>query len=299
MPQSDPRDEQWIPVCSSASRREASDQALVLESLGIPHQQLHRRGEWWLLVHQTDLARAREQLELFRSESEEWPPVETPGPRLSRGIGSGLAFSVTIGLFYLFQKGLGPDRRWADLGINDSTLLLDGEWWRALTALCLHADVVHLLANMVFGTLFVASVCQVVGWGGGLLGVLLSGFAGNLLNAWIRGPGHLSLGASTALFGAIGLLAAYLFRHRRLERGRRWRRLVPLGVGLALLGFLGTSGERTDVLAHFTGFLAGLGLGGLLEWGPGRRLLGRRFSQPAAAFCALLLLLLAWAAALS
>jgi rhomboid protease GluP len=38
-------------------------------------------------------------------------------------------------------------------------------------------------------------------------------------------------------------------------------RVIPLGAGLALLGFLGTHGEHTDLGAHLFGFMSGLILG--------------------------------------
>jgi len=60
------------------------------------------------------------------------------------------------------------------------------------------------------------------------------------------------VGASTAVFGALGSLAA-LPRHRR----RPW---IPLGAGLALLAFLGTS-KRADFAGHLFGFVAGVLLG--------------------------------------
>jgi hypothetical protein len=54
------------------------------------------------------------------------------------------------------------------------------------------------------------------------------------------------------------LLAAYAWRRRR-DQGDRWAyRWAPLIAGVILLGFTGAGGERTDVLAHLTGFAMGL-----------------------------------------
>src|SRR5438034_425376 len=70
--------------------------------------------------------------------------------------------------------------------------------------------------------------------------------------AWLVRRDFVSIGASTAVFGALGALAAFP-QHRR----RAW---VPLGAGLALLAFLGTS-KRADLAGHLCGFVAGLLLG--------------------------------------
>jgi hypothetical protein len=37
--------------------------------------------------------------------------------------------------------------------------------------------------------------------------------------------------------------------------------IIPIGTGLALLGFLGAHGEHTDLGAHLFGFMSGLTLG--------------------------------------
>src|ERR1700678_3739961 len=74
---------------------------------------------------------------------------------------------------------------------------------------------------------------------------------------------HQSIGASTAIFGAIGLLAATeLVLHRKRSRG--WLDVAaPIVGGFALLGALGSgSGDgRTDLGAHLFGFLSGVIIG--------------------------------------
>jgi hypothetical protein len=68
---------------------------------------------------------------------------------------------------------------------------------------------------------------------------------------------HSSIGASTAVFATLGLLAAYAWRRRAADGGRWAYRWAPLVAGVILLGFTGAGGERTDVLAHLTGFVMG------------------------------------------
>jgi membrane associated rhomboid family serine protease len=108
-----------------------------------------------------------------------------------------------------------------------------------------------------------------LGSGGAALAVLASGTLGNLGNALYHramGVDHGSLGASTAVFGAIGLLAATeLVLHKTdAVRKRSWLDVAaPIVGGFALLGALGSgSGDgRTDVGAHLFGFLSGVVIG--------------------------------------
>jgi membrane associated rhomboid family serine protease len=157
------------------------------------------------------------------------------------------------------------------------------EWWRAVTALTLHADAAHLFSNVAFGLFFFIPLCRRVGLGLGCALALAAGILGGICNALTRESFLVSLGFSTALFGAVGSLcaicAADLVSHTLRFTRRRVpglaaagpaagdglnlsliRRLcIPLASGLALLGILGGGGEaRTDYAAHIWGFCCGL-----------------------------------------
>jgi rhomboid protease GluP len=154
------------------------------------------------------------------------------------------------------------------VGRVDSVAMVQGsQWSRAVTALTLHADVVHLVSNLISGMGFAFFVCRFFGAAAGWLLVLLSGIAGNVLNAAVYYPEvHYSIGASTAVFGALGLLtgvgiwAAVLDPDHRLSLPR-W--LVPLFGGLTLLGLFGVGDGNVDVAAHISGFVCGVVFGAL------------------------------------
>ena len=91
--------------------------------------------------------------------------------------------------------------------------------------------------------------------------LLTAGAFGNLANAWLQNPAHRAVGASTAIFGAVGMLATIsMVRYRHnLRPRRRWT--LPVAAALGLLAMLGAGGENTDLGAHLFGFLFGLPLG--------------------------------------
>ncbi|MFQ5457864.1 MAG: rhomboid family intramembrane serine protease [Myxococcota bacterium] len=178
--------------------------------------------------------------------------------RASRGylvVAVGVALAL-IGFWGMTGQG-GP---WRDLfarGSADSGAILSGEWWRAVTSLTLHGGAGHVLSNAAALAVFLGAVCMTLGAGLGSLAVLLAGAAGNLLNAALHGAPHAAAGASTAVFGAVGLLGGMAVA-RRVRSGTRGRRAwVPMVAGLGLLAMLGTSGERVDLWAHLLGLLAG------------------------------------------
>jgi membrane associated rhomboid family serine protease len=146
-------------------------------------------------------------------------------------------------------------------GSADGAHIAAGQWWRAGTALCLHADFVHVLGNALFGAYFLTALGRSLGGGLALALVIASGAIGNLLNAALRSESHDSIGASTAVFGAVGLLVGLALARRRRAGLRGRRMLAPIAAGLGLLAMLGVGGARVDVGAHLAGLLVGVALG--------------------------------------
>jgi membrane associated rhomboid family serine protease len=177
---------------------------------------------------------------------------------------AGLVMAGSLVLAYLGTGSRAADGEAFRAGAADAGRILAGEPWRSVTALTLHADLSHLVANVTAGAFLATAVCRTLGGGLGAFLIVAAGAAGNLLNAVLRGPPHVSVGASTAVLGAVGLLSGLAFARvrRRMRRGRAW---LPLAAGLALLGMVG-SDPRSDLGAHLCGFAVGVGLGALCGW---------------------------------
>jgi len=148
----------------------------------------------------------------------------------------------------------------------DARQIMDGDVYRCVTALLLHNDISHLLANLVGTLLFGTLVSGYCGWGIGWLLIVLSGALGNGLTALWYGGQHLSIGASTGIFAALGICAVMAFWRRYQHHGQRGRSWLSLAGALALLGWLGSS-PRSDLAAHLFGLTAGFGFGALCLWG--------------------------------
>jgi membrane associated rhomboid family serine protease len=247
---------------TAAQRSLAEQWALVLNSQGL-NCAIQRGGEGWILVVRSeDAERGLWLLEQYDEENRprEEKPVEVPAYG-STWIGVWLALSIAA--FHALATSPELDIDWSGRGSASADLILRGEWWRTVTALTLHVDFQHVLANSLSLGVFATAVCYAIGPGFGTALILLSGVAGNALNAWVHGADHVSVGASTAVFGAVGLLAGQsLVTHRRSGL-RGYRAWAPLAAGLGLLAMMGTGGGRTDIAAHVFGLLSG-GVLGLL-----------------------------------
>jgi membrane associated rhomboid family serine protease len=224
------------------------------------------------------------------------------GQRRVEEVGDGLPgttayLAILLAVFFCVHASV-LSLDWFEAGKLVAGRVLAGEWWRTVTALTLHWDLDHLGGNLVFGAFFGFFVGRYLGGGIGWLAVLLAATLANVLAALLLEPTHTSLGASTAVFAALGILTAYTWRRGYLrETPWRWR-IAPIVAGLGLLAFTGAGGENTDLFAHLAGFVAGFGTGlGLARWLKLRRLRSRT-TQRLCAAAALLLVAGAWAWAL-
>ena len=116
-----------------------------------------------------------------------------------------------------------PKRRYQ----NSISHILNGELYRSITSLMLHANSLHILGNMVGISIFCTSVCSIKGLGVGWFMILVTGIAGNLINAFLHMGGHISIGASTSIFGAIGILSSYPLVKKLQTPGQRAKAYLP------------------------------------------------------------------------
>ena len=273
-------------------RRRADEWATVLAAGGIPHRLRNRLDGWALIVAARDADAARESLDAYDRENDaETSAVRRPSIAPVRGAAwVGVVVGLALIGFFAFTRPRADRSSWFERGSADAERIVAGEWWRTVTALTLHADAPHVLGNAVASAVLLGGVSYQFGPGVGLWLVLLAGIGGNALTAIIHGAHYDSVGASTALFGAIGILAATQVMAQRRRPVARKRGIV-IAASLALLALLGAS-PGADLLAHLFGLLVGGALGliaALVRWGP-----LRPFTQWALAVAVLLFVVGTW-----
>ncbi len=241
---------------------DAHQHALVILAMGLPCWLVPAGGAFDLLAepgHQPLIAR-----ELAEYDAEEARPVpEEPVMPWFDPVRE-LTFLwvlVLLGVFLLQAR----EPSIVDAGANSSRLLIDGgEWWRPFTAMFLHSDLIHLAGNLVFGSVFVLLAARLLGPLRAWPLIFLSGLLANIITAFWHHPDPFqAIGASTAVFGALGLVTgAGILQHHTI-RQRMISLLVPVAGGLALFGWLGLGGPDVDVLGHAAGFACGVVFGSL------------------------------------
>lgn len=273
-----------VEVFRSLRMPDCDQQTLILSAVGIHSWTVVRGGLFVVVVPEESAALALRHLTEAAQESRPVVAIAKP-PKLHPLAWTGSILYALVMMAVAYAAGidaLGFD--WIGGGTLNGAIPATNEWWRVVTALTLHADVGHLLSNLAFGTVFGFLASRALGGGVAWACILIGAMLGNALDAIVMPTEQRSLGASTAVFAALGILSAYAWS-QETQNNLRWaKRLGPLIAGVILLGFLGAGGERTDVIAHVTGFFSGCVLGVALGKIPERRFDSRGLQLAAGAF---------------
>ena len=254
-----------------ASFAAGSERGLVVLAMGQSYWLMPQGDSFVLLVARTAAAAVASQLARFERESVGWPPAPLASEARIR------PSDLLLPLLWAWAAivAFGCAERWpalATAGALDAPAVLGGgEWWRLGTALWLHADSGHLLSNVVSGVFAFAAVTSTFGTRRGWSLLFFAALAGNLASAAAHYPAaYRSVGASTAIFAALGLLTGQTVRAARRAVSSRSGRgpLIPLSAGCTALALFGGGAAPVDLGAHLCGFTIGLALGFLVRARP-------------------------------
>lgn len=284
-------------VFASDSRKACADRSLVLHSLDIPYELLNDEGRSLLVVPAGHAERAKFELWQYESENRvERPKVQRIKPVYQDGAWGVAAYIAVISLVAVLAGEQAFNSDWFAAGRVDGVLIRQGEWWRTVTALTLHSGLPHFVGNVVFGALFGFMAGRVLGPGVTWLAVVVSSSLANFINTLLLDSDHRAIGASTAVFAALGIVAGFAWRAKLFAQDRWAYRLGPIVGGVALLAYTGTGDANTDIGAHLAGFVCGFAAGTALTLV--YRFIPDPVVQRVSATSAVAIVILAWMAAL-
>ena len=265
----------WVQVGHYPTLDQAYDHGLVILAMGEACRvaEAETPGEFDLQAEAHPALKISAELQAYGEDLARNPGTPPPAaPERHHSPGRGLCAIWMFSLIAIFYwQGQDPSlvRRAASSSVG---FISQGEWWRPFTALFLHADVPHLVGNLVSGAVFATLVARSMGPLRGWALILGAGTLGNALTSWLTYPEPFSsIGASTAVFAALGILSGLGTAESLRERARLpWLRIcAPPLAGVVLLGWLGGGhSANTDVLGHVFGFGSGLAGGvaaGIME----------------------------------
>jgi rhomboid protease GluP len=172
---------------------------------------------------------------------------------------------ITVAVFLLqslSQLILGNDYV-AALGANYAPAIRAGEYWRLITPVFLHGNIIHIAMNMYALVAIGSDLEREYGRGRYLALYLISGFAGNVFSFITHanlptGQAIYSLGSSTAIFGLLAAEGVFVYHNRRFF-GERTRPALINIIGIAILNLvIGQTVPNIDNMGHVGGLLGGV-----------------------------------------
>ena len=165
-------------------------------------------------------------------------------------------------------------------GAGYGLLTTNGQWWRLISAAFVHFGIIHLTLNMIF--LYFAGSLVERFYTSRLFFIIyfFSAFTGNLTSLFIKGGAYIGGGASGAVFGVIGALAAVLLVQHKNVPISVLKPLRSIAVSFIVYNlFIGFAIPQIDNAAHIGGliggFISGLLLSMKIEEASGRQILGK------------------------
>jgi membrane associated rhomboid family serine protease len=162
-----------------------------------------------------------------------------------------------------------PGRTLIRLGAIQPFLIADGQYWRLLSAIFLHAGVLHIAFNAYALWIFGTAMEQALGRTRFLLVFFVTGFLASVASYAFGPVVSVGVGASGAIFGVFGAFIAYNYRRRDLALAAanlRWAVMLIILNALLTLGI-----GQIDWRAHLGGVVTGFAAGMVAEgWGDRR-----------------------------
>ena len=163
-----------------------------------------------------------------------------------------LVFVYLIGMiFFPFNLFIQSPIFISEFG-QDNALIFRGELFRLITAMLIHANIIHLISNILFLLIFGMRLEEIRSSKEVIIIFILGGLIGNCASIlwFFFSINFISLGASGAIFALLGAIF-----HSIPKKSKHERRKIGY---LLIIFFLITIGNDTNVIAHFLGFCGGI-----------------------------------------
>lgn len=161
-----------------------------------------------------------------------------------------IALNIIMFLITMFDENLFLQTVVWNIGI-----IKYGQFYRLLTGMFLHANIIHLFFNMSALNSIGSQLEGFIGRTKFLIVYLLSGLIGGLLTVALHGTEYVGVGASGAIFGLLGSLL-YFGYHYRVYLGQVMKsQIIPVIIVNLAIGFMF---PNIDNFAHIGGLLGGV-----------------------------------------
>ncbi|MGA9225200.1 MAG: rhomboid family intramembrane serine protease [Mesobacillus sp.] len=169
-----------------------------------------------------------------------------------------LIISIHILLYLATTIPFLPSRYLFELLSGVNLYIVNGEYWRLITPMFMHAGFAHMLFNSFSLVLFGPALEQLLGRTKFILLYLATGIAANIATLTIEPLTYTHVGSSGAIFGLFGFyIAIIVFRKAMLSRENSQTIMT-----IAIIGVVMTFVQSNiNITAHIFGLIAGFMIG--------------------------------------
>ena len=157
-------------------------------------------------------------------------------------------------MVYLFMTLYDLDGTYFYALANNYEFVQNGQIYRLLTSMFLHADIIHIGCNMYALYILGPQVERYYGKTKFLLIYLLSGILGSIFSCVFMSADTISMGASGAIFGLLGSIAYFTYYYRATLQGLLRSQVLPVILLNLAIGFMVPG---IDISGHIGGLIGG------------------------------------------
>lgn len=157
-------------------------------------------------------------------------------------------------MVYLFMALYDLDGTYFYALANNYEFVQNGQIYRLLTSMFLHADIIHIGCNMYALYILGPQVERYYGKTKFLLIYLLSGILGSIFSCVFMSADTISMGASGAIFGLLGSIAYFTYYYRATLQGLLRSQVLPVILLNLAIGFMVPG---IDISGHIGGLIGG------------------------------------------
>ena len=164
-----------------------------------------------------------------------------------------IIIAINVVLFFLFAAS--SHNMSIYFGANSLAIFQNHEYWRLISSMFAHANLLHLVVNMYSLHIIGSQIESYMGRTRFLFIYLFSGMLGSLLSVAMNDLNIISVGASGAIFGLMGSLLYFGYHYRVYLSNALKSQIIPLIMINLLFGFMI---EGIDNFAHIGGLIGGV-----------------------------------------
>ncbi|MDQ7822391.1 MAG: rhomboid family intramembrane serine protease [Candidatus Eremiobacteraeota bacterium] len=164
-----------------------------------------------------------------------------------------LAINIVCYILTLVLQQISGHNVMLRMGSMYTPAVIAGQWWRLVTSIFLHVDIMHFLLNSYCLIIICPPIEKILGSFKFFVLYMLSGLAGNALSFFLL-PTLPSAGASGALFGVLGAYFGLNVRQKIFESAYISQLMIWLGINV-VIGIM--PGSNINMWAHIGGFACG------------------------------------------